>query len=79
MRPASPGSLEEKDGMALSVWVRHVAPARRPERPWSSVAVLWPIDTRMPREVRSLIRADESGSSGAMVVSLTAAERFEEP
>lgn len=79
MRPASPGSRELKGGMALRVCVRHVAPARSPDRPSSSVAVEWPIDTRMPCEVKSWISADESGISGARVRSLTADERLAEP
>lgn len=79
MRPARPGSREEKGGMALRVWVRHVAPERRPDSPWSSVAIEWPMDTRIPWEVKCLISAGESGSSGARVRSLTAEERLEEP
>ena len=79
MSPASPGSRDAKAGMALRVWVRQVAPAFKPARPSSRVAVEWPMDTRMPWVVRSVISADESGSSGAMVASLTEDERFEEP
>ncbi len=79
IRPASPGSRDVKAGMAFKVCVRHVAPALRPEKPSSSVAVEWPMDTRMPRAVRSLIRLEEPGSSGAMVASFTEEERFEEP
>jgi hypothetical protein len=77
--PARPGSRDPKGGMALSVWVRHVAPALRPERPSLSVAVEWPIETRIPWPASEETKAAESGSSGAMVASLTEEDRFEEP
>ena len=79
MSHASPGSREPNGGMALRVWVRHVAPALRPARPSSRVAVEWPIDTRMPWDVKVWIRLADSGSSGAIVASFTEDERFEEP
>ena len=79
IRPARPGSRDEKGGMAFNVWVRHVAPARRPESPSLSVAVECPIETRIPWRVSEEMRAAESGSSGAIVASLTAEERFAEP
>lgn len=65
--------------MAFRVCVRHVAPALRPERPSSRVAVEWPIETRIPWPASEEISAAESGSSGAIVTSLTVEDRFEEP
>lgn len=79
IRPARPGSRDENGGMAFRVWVRHVAPARRPDSPSSIVAVEWPIDTRTPWPAREEIRAAELGSSGAMVANLIVEDRLEEP
>jgi hypothetical protein len=68
--PANPGVLDANGGMALSVCVKHVAPARRPASPSSYVAVEWPIETLMPDATRDLINEDELRSSGASVTSL---------
>lgn len=79
MRPASPGSLEPNPGIAFNVCVKQVAPAFKPARPCSYVAVEWPMDTFIPWAVNVLIRDEESGSSGASVTSLMALCRLEGP
>lgn len=78
MSPARPGAREARGGIAFNVCVNPVAPALKPARPCSYVAVEWPIETFMPWDVRVLIKEDESGSSGARVASLMAELRFEE-
>lgn len=71
-KPAKPGALEAQLGIAFKVCVNPLAPALRPAKPCSYVAVEWPMATLIPCDVNDLISAAESGNSGAMVTSLTA-------
>lgn len=73
MRPARPGSRWWRGVIALRVWVRHLAPDARAERPWVYVADEWPRETMMFSWVRDSMRSVEPGFSGARVVILMAA------